>query len=62
MSDNARVDSDQRHFYGDPVGPLAMILCGLGQARKGAAAANDSCAEMWLMGLPPKPVYLQLLL
>lgn len=41
-------------FNGDPFGPLAMILCGLGQARKGAAAAKDSCAVMWLEGLPPK--------
>ncbi len=29
-------------------GPLAMILCEPGQARKGAAAADDSCAGMWL--------------
>ena len=43
-----------RRFYGGPVGPLAMIICELGQARKGAAAADDSCAGMWLAGLPPK--------
>ena len=30
------------------LGPLAMILCEPGQARKGAAAADDSCAGMWL--------------
>lgn len=30
------------------LGPPAMILCELGQARKGAAAAGDSCAGMWL--------------
>ena len=29
-------------------GPPAMILCELGQAWKGAAAADDSCAGMWL--------------
>jgi hypothetical protein len=41
-------------FYGDPFGPLAMILCELGQIRKEATAADDSCAEVWLLGLPPK--------
>ena len=40
-------------FDGDPNGPLAMIICESGQARKGAAAADDSCAEMWLLGSPP---------
>ena len=40
-------------FYGDPIGPLAMIICESGQARKGAAAADVSCAEMWLLGSPP---------
>ena len=40
-------------FYGDPFGPLAMILCELGQVRKEATAADDSCAEVWLLGLPP---------
>ena len=39
--------------YGDPFGPLAMILCELGQVRKEATAADDSCAEVWLLGLPP---------
>eukprot|EP00581_Thalassiosira_minuscula_P025579 CAMPEP_0184417654 /NCGR_PEP_ID=MMETSP0738-20130409/16701_1 /TAXON_ID=385413 /ORGANISM="Thalassiosira miniscula, Strain CCMP1093" /LENGTH=37 /DNA_ID= /DNA_START= /DNA_END= /DNA_ORIENTATION= len=27
-----------------------MILCEPGQAWKGAAAADDSCAGMWLKG------------
>ena len=40
--------------YGDPIGSLATILSRPGQARKGAAKANDSCAGMWLVGLPPK--------
>ena len=40
-------------FDGGPVGPPAMIICEFGQARKGAAAADDSCAGMWLMGSPP---------
>jgi len=30
-----------------------MILCELGQVRKEATAADDSCAEVWLLGLPP---------
>jgi hypothetical protein len=30
-----------------------MILCELGQIRKEATAADDSCAEVWLIGLPP---------
>ncbi len=30
-----------------------MILCELGQVRKEATAADDSCAEVWLIGLPP---------
>ncbi|MFT7431484.1 MAG: hypothetical protein ACI971_001945, partial [Colwellia sp.] len=30
-----------------------MILCELGQIRKEATAADDSCAEVWLLGLPP---------
>ncbi|AFV84636.1 hypothetical protein amad1_05580 [Alteromonas mediterranea DE1] len=34
-------------------GPPAMILCELGQARKGAAAADDSCAGMWLEARHP---------
>ena len=32
----------------DRVGPLAMIPCKPRQARKGAAVAGDSCAEVWL--------------
>ena len=43
----------QYKFYGDPFGPLAMILCEFGQVRKEATAADDSCAEVWLFGLPP---------
>ncbi len=30
-----------------------MILCELGQAWKGAAAADDSCAGMWLEARHP---------
>tara|TARA_B110000881_G_scaffold201023_1_gene199772 strand:- start:452 stop:646 length:195 start_codon:yes stop_codon:yes gene_type:complete len=30
-----------------------MILCELGQIRKEATAAGDSCAEVWLGRLPP---------
>jgi hypothetical protein len=37
-----------------------MILCELGQAWKGAAAADDSCAGMWLGARHPiySPVFL----
>lgn len=38
-------------LYGGP-GPPATIVRELGQAWKGAAAADDLCAGMWL-GLPP---------
>ena len=34
-------------------GPLAMILCEPGQARKGAAAAVELCAGVSLMESPP---------
>jgi hypothetical protein len=40
-------------YYGDPFGPFAMKLCELGQVRKEATAADDSCAGVWLLGLPP---------
>ena len=40
-------------YYGGPIGPPAMINCELRQARKGATVAIDSCAGMWLVGLPP---------
>jgi len=30
-----------------------MILCELGQVRKEATAADDSCAEVWLIWPPP---------
>merc|ERR1712093_7623 len=36
-------------------GPPAMILCESGQAWKGAAAADDSCAGMWLEACHPIP-------
>ncbi len=39
--------------YGNPIGPLAMLVGELGQVRKEAAAAYDACAGMWLVGLPP---------
>lgn len=45
---------ERQYFYGGPFGPLAMIAGELGQARKGAAVASDSCAGMWLIGPPPK--------
>ena len=38
-------------------GPLAMILCEPGQARKGAAAADDSCAGMWLEARHPNSLF-----
>ena len=37
-----------------------MILCELGQAWKGAAAADDSCAGMWLGAR--HPIYPRILL
>ncbi len=40
-------------LYGNCVGPLATIRCKPRQARKGAAAAAYSCAEMWLAQFPP---------
>lgn len=40
-------------FYGGSAGSPASILCGLGQARKGAAAADDSSAGVLLVGPPP---------
>ncbi len=33
------------------VGPLATINCEPSQTRKGAAAAVDSCAGVWLAGV-----------
>ena len=45
-------------FDGGPVGPLAMIICESGQAWKGAAAADDSCAGMWLVGSPPTTAFM----
>lgn len=33
-----------------PIGPPATLTCELGQARKGATAAGDVCAGMWLVG------------
>ena len=38
-----------------------MILCELGQAWKGAAAADDSCAGMWLENRHPNPHKLSIL-
>lgn len=43
--------------YGDPRVP-AMITCELGQARKGATAASDSCAGVSALGEPPILQYL----
>ncbi|CAG19388.1 hypothetical protein PBPRA0977 [Photobacterium profundum SS9] len=33
-----------------PIGPPATLTCELGQTRKGATAAGDVCAGMWLVG------------
>lgn len=41
-------------LYGGLIGPLATIVREPGQARKGAATADDLCAGMWLIRLPPK--------
>src|SRR5690606_14573031 len=41
--------------YGGLIGPLATIDGEPRQARKGATVAVDSCAGVWLMGLPPLP-------
>lgn len=41
----------RKRIYGGP-GPPATLTRELGQARKGAAAAGDVCAGMWL-GSPP---------
>ncbi len=50
----ARKENHRHTHYGDSIGPLATIGCKLRQARKGATVAIDSCAEMWLVELPPK--------
>ncbi len=41
----------------DRIGPLAMICCEPRQAWKGAAAAADSCAEVWLIRLTTLIIY-----
>ena len=48
-----RAPAKERRFLWWALGPLAMILCEPGQARKGAAAADDSCAGMWLEACHP---------
>lgn len=42
---------EPKMLYGGP-GPPATLIREPGQARKGAATANDVCAGMWL-GFPP---------
>ncbi|KZW99552.1 hypothetical protein JL49_16575 [Pseudoalteromonas luteoviolacea] len=42
---------------GGLIGPLATIVREPGQVRKEAATADDLCAGMWLVRLPPK-IYL----
>ena len=41
------------NHYGSPGGPSATIDSELRQARKGATVIIDSCAGVWLFGLPP---------
>ena len=45
----------QADFCGDPGGPLAAIGSEPRQARKGATVITNSCAGVWLSGLPPSP-------
>lgn len=40
-------------IYGNPIGPLAILVGEPGQVRKEAATVYDVCAGMWLVGLPP---------
>ena len=40
-----------------PAGPLATISREPGQAWKGAAAADDSCAGMWLEARHPNSLF-----
>ena len=48
-----RAGYDAPRNDGDPTGPLATTSCEPRQARKGAAAAADSGAGVWLVGSPP---------
>ena len=50
-SPRARYDTPRND--GDPTGPLATTSCEPRQAWKGAAAAADSGAGVWLVGSPP---------
>ena len=52
-SPQARYDTPRND--GDPTGPLATTSCEPRQAWKGAAAAADSGAGVWLVGSPPLP-------
>ena len=45
----------KKAHYGGLIGPLATIVREPGQVRKEAATANDLCAGMWLVRLPPNP-------
>ena len=49
------VYAGQQQFrrFGNPGGPSAMIGSEIRQARKGATVVADSCAGVWLSGLPP---------
>jgi len=51
------IDCDR---YGSPIGPHATINREPGQAWKGAATVVDSCAEVWLIGVPPFSCFISL--
>ena len=55
------VYAGQQQFrrFGNPGGPSAMIGSEIRQARKGATVVADSCAGVWLSGLPPFRRYIQ---
>ena len=53
VSSTIRAVCHSSRCCGDPGGPLAMIGSEPRQARKGATVVTESCAEVWLSGLPP---------
>ena len=51
MVDNPfRSQEELKESMEAPIGPPATLTCELGQTRKGATAAGDVCAGMWLVG------------